>query len=254
MTNIGVFFDLDKTILASSTSYVLRKALIKHGITTRAKTFLNTMSQLQYLLFGANDEKTERMKDKLAELSKGIDTKALEKATEISFTNYVKPNCYTHILDLIEIHKALNHNIVIASASTEEVVKPIAKNLGIKHYLGTQLEIENGQYTGKVHHFLYSDMKAKAVRKLAEENGWDLEKSYAYSDSITDLPLLETVGNPRVVNPDKELRIIAKIRNWEIIETKNIMKPKKITSKNISLITIATLTVATITYLIKKKR
>lgn len=242
MTDVGVFFDLDKTILSTSSSIALQKPFIKNGITSRIKTFLTLMSQLEYLLFGAGHEKTQKMKERIANLSIGINVKELEKVTELSCSEYIEPKCYSKIVDLIQTHKAAEHNTVLASASSEQVVRPISKYLNIDYYLGTELEIVDDEFTGKINTFLYADEKAKAVKNLAEEKGWDLEKSYAYSDSITDLPLLELVGNPVVVNPDKELKEIAIQRNWKIITTKEkIDQPNtKIKLTYIVLITLLT--------------
>lgn len=219
MKNVCVFFDLDKTILSTSSSVALRKPFIKSGISTRIKDFISILLQLEYLFFGANSEKTEKMKERIATLSTGFDVKKLEEVTDQSFIDYIYPKCYSEILDSIEIHKASHHETVLASASSEPMVRPIAKHLGMDYYLGTVIEVKNNKFTGNVEKFLYADEKANSARKLADEKGWDLENSYAYSDSITDLPLLELVGNPVVVNPDKELEKIAKNKEWKIIKT-----------------------------------
>ncbi|QPK94111.1 HAD-IB family hydrolase [Actinomyces sp. zg-332] len=253
MKNVCVFFDLDKTILSTSSSMALRKPFVKAGITTRGKNFIGILSQLEYLLFGANDEKTEKMKERIANLSIGINIKQLEEITDKSFDKYIYPKCYSHMLDLIEIHKASHYETVLASASTEQIVKPIAKHLNMDHYLGTTLEVEEDEFTGNVKRFMYSKEKAFAAKKLAEQNNWDLENSYAYSDSITDLPLLELVGNPVVVNPDKELERIAINRNWRIIKTNEKQNLSSQINKIVYSITLATILLTGISLLKKKK-
>ncbi|MDH5616947.1 MAG: haloacid dehalogenase-like hydrolase, partial [Acidimicrobiia bacterium] len=99
------------------------------------------------------------------------------------------------------------------------VVKPLGKYLGIDEVIGTRPEVdEEGKYTGQLEFYAYGPGKAVAIRELAERDGIDLSASYSYSDSMTDLPMLEVVGHPVVVNPDKELREMALSRDWQIME------------------------------------
>jgi phosphoserine phosphatase len=102
------------------------------------------------------------------------------------------------------------------SSSPEEVVRPLAGRIGVEDVLATRAEIRDGRYTGRLDFYCYRDDKAEAIRRLAEEQGIDLERSFAYSDSVTDLPMLESVGNPVAVNPDRELRRLAQQRGWRI--------------------------------------
>lgn len=246
--DVAAIFDLDKTIIATSASLALRVPMRRTGLASRRKVLVGVVSQLSYLFFGAGHERTERMKDTLAALSKGVDAKELEEVTQEAFGNYITPVCYGRSLDLIQLHKAAGHNVVIASASAEEMVRPIAKMLGVQYCLGTQMEVENKQFTGVVNKFLYAEQKAEAVKELAELKGWDLSKSYAYSDSITDLPLLELVGNPFAVNPDKKLREIAVERNWSILEYSDTVEVRSL-HKKIAYPGVASLAVLALGYL-----
>jgi phosphoserine phosphatase len=98
------------------------------------------------------------------------------------------------------------------------MVEPIAQRLGADLAIGTQVEIVDGKYTGEIIFYAYGEGKAEAVHSLAIDHGFDLAECFAYSDSHTDLPMLEAVGNPRAVNPDSELRAIATERGWEILD------------------------------------
>jgi phosphoserine phosphatase len=119
---------------------------------------------------------------------------------------------------LFEEHRAAGRDVVIVSSSGEEVVGPIGEMLGVDRVVATRMVVENGAYTGDIAFYAYGEGKATAMRELAAEQGYDLSASYAYSDSMTDLPMLEAVGHPTAVNPDKALRKVATERGWPIRE------------------------------------
>jgi phosphoserine phosphatase len=106
---------------------------------------------------------------------------------------------------------------VIVSASGADVVEPIAHWLGADHWVASDLEIVDGRYTGNITFYAHGANKAAAMRELAVAHGWDLSSSYAYSDSSTDIPMLEAVGFPHAVNPDSELRAMALERGWPVL-------------------------------------
>ncbi len=107
--------------------------------------------------------------------------------------------------------------MIIISSSGTEVVEPIGDRLGVDLAIGTQMAIEDGHYSGEILFYAYGEGKADAMRALAEERGYDLATSYSYTDSHTDLPMLEVVGHPVATNPDNELRKIAEERGWPIL-------------------------------------
>jgi phosphoserine phosphatase len=107
---------------------------------------------------------------------------------------------------------------VIISSSGTEVVEPIGARLGADIAVGTQLVVEDGLYTGEILFYAYGEGKAQAIRDLATERGYILADCYAYTDSITDLPMLDEVGHPTAVNPDAELRRVAADRGWPILD------------------------------------
>lgn len=105
----------------------------------------------------------------------------------------------------------------MVSASGEEIVAPIARALGATHAMATRMTVADGKYTGEVEFYCHGDAKAAAVRELAALEGYALAHCYAYSDSITDLPMLCEVGHPAVVNPDRALRKEAEVRDWPVL-------------------------------------
>ncbi len=113
-------------------------------------------------------------------------------------------------------HRAAGRDIIVVSASGHEVVDPIAELLGADIVIATQMVITDGQYTGDVAFYAFGEAKATKMRELAADRGYDLADCYAYSDSITDLPMLEAVGHPTAVNPDRALRREAERRGWPI--------------------------------------
>src|SRR6185295_11233886 len=130
----------------------------------------------------------------------------------------IDPIIYDEAASLIEQHHAAGRDVVIVSSSGSEVVEPIGALLGADHVIATRLQIEDGCYTGEIEYYAYAENKAAAIRELAEVEGYDLAECYAYSDSSTDLPLLEAVGHPSAVNPDRALRKVALERSWPVLE------------------------------------
>src|SRR5690606_17799729 len=127
---------------------------------------------------------------------------------------HIEPTVYAEAVALIEEHHAAGEDVVIVSASGSEVVEPIAALLGADHVVATQMEVADGRYTGEIAFYAYGENKATAVRELAEKQGYDLTACTAYSDSVTDTPMLEAVGTAFVVNPDRSLRKLAAERGW----------------------------------------
>ena len=129
----------------------------------------------------------------------------------------LRPLVYDEPLRLVERHRERGEPSYIVSAALQEVVEAIAEDLGFDGALGTVCEVEGGVYTGRSIRSLHGEHKAAAVRELAGERGYELAESTAYSDSHTDLPFLEAVGNPVAVNPDRELRLAAAERGWPVL-------------------------------------
>ncbi len=107
---------------------------------------------------------------------------------------------------------------MLVSSSGAEVVGPIGEMLGVDHVIATRMVVEDGRYTGEIEFYAYGEGKAVAMREMAAARGYDLAQCWAYSDSFTDLPMLDAVGNPVAVNPDKPLRRHAAEQGWRLRE------------------------------------
>jgi phosphoserine phosphatase len=128
----------------------------------------------------------------------------------------MSPLIYAEALELMHDHRAAGRLICIVSSSPEEVVEPLAQMLTVDRYIASKPRIEDGLYTGELDFYAYGPHKAEAMKELADELNIDLERSFAYSDSVTDLPMLKAVGHPVVVNPVKGLRRLAAESGWDV--------------------------------------
>ncbi len=219
MTESAAFFDLDKTIIAKSSTLAFAGQLSKAGFLSKRSLLKAGLAQAYYVMFGADHDQLEKIREELADLTKGWDKTEIERLVEETVDEVVAPLVYAEALAIIDEHHRAGRRVVVISSSPVEVVKPLGKYLGIDEVIGTRPEIDqDGKYTGHLEFYAYGPGKAVAIRELAERDGIDLSASYAYSDSMTDLPMLEVVGHPVVVNPDKELRDTAEKRDWQIME------------------------------------
>jgi len=218
MSRSAAFFDLDKTILAKSSSLAFARPFYKGGLIGRADVLKSAYAQFTYLSSGADHDQMEAMRHYMSELVKGWDVETVRRIVAETLDEIVDPAVYEEAVDLIEEHQEAGRDVIIISSSGTEVVEPIGERLGVDRAIGTQVEIVDGRYTGEILFYAYGEGKAEAMRALAEENGYDLAECYAYSDSMTDLPMLEVVGHPYAVNPDAPLRAVAVERGWPIVD------------------------------------
>ncbi len=213
----AAFFDLDKTIIAKSSTLAFSKPFQAGGLLSRKALLRSAYTQFVYVLGGADHDRMEEMRKMLSALVTGWDVTAVREIVADTLHNIIDPLVYDEAVQLIEEHRAAGRDIVIVSASGTEVVDPIGELLGADHVIATRMEVADGRYTGAIAYYAYAEGKAEAIRELAEQRGYDLAECYAYSDSMTDVAMLETVGHPSAVNPDKELRRIAKERDWPVL-------------------------------------
>lgn len=212
----AAFFDLDKTIIARSSPLALGRSFFREGLIGRSFLLKALYAQLVFHLMGADEEKMERMRMEAQQLTKGWEQeRVLQVVTEV-LEEVISPLIYAEALELMHDHREAGRLICIVSSSPEEIVKPLAEMLRVDHFIATRPAIEDGKYTGELDFYAYGPYKAEAIQALADDRGLDLSGSYAYTDSVTDLPMLELVGRPVVVNPDKDLRRIATERAWAI--------------------------------------
>lgn len=215
-TTVAAIFDLDKTILATSSALAMHGPLRRAGLLSWSDALASTFVQLPYLLFGEGDQRNARIKAQLGRISHGWHMESVREIVVAATESALRPLCYVDALDEIAVHHAAGHAVVIASASPEPLVEPLAALLDADFVLATKVQIVDGHLTGELDDFNHGRVKALAVERLATSQGWDLKQCWAYSDSISDLPLLEVVGRPVTVNPDRLLRKLAKERDWPV--------------------------------------
>lgn len=210
----AAFFDLDKTIVARSSPLALGRSFFKEGLITRSALLKSAYAQLMFQLMGADEGKMERMRREAAKLTEGWEVEKVKRVVTEVLEEVISPLIYAEALELIHDHRAAGRLVCIVSSSPEEIVEPMAKTLQADLWIASQPRVVKGRYTGELDFYAYGERKAEAMQALADVEGVDLQRSFAYSDSSTDLPMLEAVGSPVVVNPDKELRRIADARGW----------------------------------------
>lgn len=215
---VAAFFDLDKTLLAQSSGLAFARPFYREGLMGRREALRSAYAQLIFSLSGANDKVTEGLRRELSRLVTGWDTETVRRIIAETLSDVVDPLVHAEAIDTIEDHKRHGHAIVIVSASGADVVEPIAEWLRADHCIASELEIDQGRYTGNITFYAHGAAKPEAMRQLAAAQGWDLADCYAYSDSSTDIPMLEAVGHPHAVNPDAELKQRALTDGWPILK------------------------------------
>ncbi len=222
MSTAAAFFDLDKTIIAKSSTLAFGRPLYKAGFLNRRSLVKAGIAQVVYMMFGADHDQLEKVREQLTALTKGWDRFEIERLVKETVDEVVAPLVYAEALAIIEEHRKAGRRVVVISSSPYEVVKPLAGYLGITDVIATQSKVgEDGRYTGELEFYAYAAGKAEAMVEMARRDGISLEDSYAYSDSFTDSHMLKVVGHPVAVNPDKELRHLAIESDWQIMSFKN---------------------------------
>ncbi|WP_295660754.1 HAD family phosphatase [uncultured Nocardioides sp.] len=213
----AAFFDLDKTIIAKSSTLAFSKPFQAGGLISRRAVLRSAYAQFVYLVGGADHDQMEKMRQFMSQLCAGWDVATVREIVADTLHNIVDPLVYDEAVSLIEEHHLAGRDVVIVSTSGAEVVGPIGEMLGADHVVATRMEIEDGRYTGGIAYYAYAEEKARAIRELADLRGYDLDRSYGYSDSVTDAPMLAAVGHPHAVNPDRELRRVAVAEGWPVL-------------------------------------
>ena len=213
----AAFFDLDKTIIAKSSTLAFSREFQAGGLISRGAVLRSAYAQFVYLVGGADHDQMEKMRQFMSQLCLGWDVETVKEIVADTLHNIVEPLVYDEAVSLIEDHHLAGRDVIIVSTSGSEVVEPIGAMLGVDDVVATRMEIADGKYTGGISYNDNAENKAAAIRDLAEKHRNDLEHSWAYSDSVTDVHMLEAVGHPYAVNPDKDLRRIARDRGWPIL-------------------------------------
>ncbi|MFF7726437.1 HAD family hydrolase [Streptomyces sp. NPDC008001] len=213
----AAFFDLDKTVIAKSSTLTFSKSFYQGGLINRRAVLRTAYAQFVFLAGGADHDQMERMREYLSALCRGWNVQQVREIVAETLHELIDPIIYDEAASLIEAHHTAGRDVVIVSTSGAEVVEPIGELLGADRVVATRMVVEDGAFTGEIEYYAYGPTKAEAIKELAESEGYDLSRCYAYSDSVTDIPMLETVGHPHAVNPDRALRKEAAARDWPVL-------------------------------------
>jgi HAD superfamily hydrolase (TIGR01490 family) len=214
----AAFFDVDKTLLPGSSLYLFARGLYRRGFYTLRDIAGFAFGQFVFRLTGAEGQSgMEAARESALAFVEGKQRADLVQIGHDIVVEVVGPRIYPGMRRVIEAHHAAGDRTYLVTAAPRDLAEEIAAYLGMDGALGTQAELVDGTYTGRMlGPVLHGPAKLDAVRDLAAREGIDLGTSSAYSDSVNDRPLLEGVGHPVAVNPDRVLRGLADERGWPV--------------------------------------
>jgi HAD superfamily hydrolase (TIGR01490 family) len=214
----AAFFDLDKTLMQGSSAFQFGRAAYRAGLMARRQLLADAVANVRFRLRGATDADSLALRERIAESLRGTRVVDLERLGADVLAR-ILPRVYPEMLALAHEHQDAGRPAYIVTAASQELADILARVLALDGAVGSDMsEVVDGVYTGvPAGEFVYRSGKARAIEHLAAREGIDLAASYAYSDSESDLPMLEAVGNPVAVNPDAALRQTARERGWPVL-------------------------------------
>lgn len=217
----AAFFDVDNTLVRGSTSILFGKVAFTGGTIKRRDIWRFMFEQMMFIRRGENNEKMADFKDRALSLTKGHSVEELLSLMDVVYKNEIQPRLWPETVAAAKEHLAAGREVWLLTAAPVELAEAIARDIGATGALGTIVGHKDGVLTGElVGEPLHGKAKRKAAEKLAKDRGISLKRSWAYSDSYNDLPLLSSVGHPVAVNPDKILARHAEAAGWEILKFK----------------------------------
>jgi HAD superfamily hydrolase (TIGR01490 family) len=213
----AAFFDLDRTLISRSSSLSLAPAFHRRGLLGRRDRTKARLAQLVFVRYGAGTSRVGRTAEAGMTVLAGVPVEVMREVVAEAVGSAFRPYVYRDALELVAQHRERGERSFIVSAALQEIVEALVAELGLDGGLGSTAEVERGVYTGRLLQRLDGTAKADVVGELAAAEGIDLRESTAYSDSASDVPFLEAVGHPVVVNPDRRLRAIAAERGWRVL-------------------------------------
>ena len=225
----AAFFDLDNTLIKGSSLFLFARGLKDYGFFT-TKDFTNFFwKQLKFVVIGKEHlGDQDRIKELVLKLAAGHRLSTLEKLADEMVKTELRPKIYEQTLQLAKEHISQGREVWIVTASPQRLAQFLAKSLGLTGAIGSQAEVVDDIFTGNtIGKIVHAKVKADEIVKLAKEKNFDLKDCYAYSDSCNDLPMLELVGNPAVVNGDRKLRALARKRGWQSYDFRKLRLVRK---------------------------
>jgi HAD superfamily hydrolase (TIGR01490 family) len=224
----AAFFDLDRTLIAGSSAFIMGRTARSAGLVPTRQFVRDAGSAIVFKLRGGSDKKTDGVRDRMLGAVTGMrqdDLIALNAEVLPKLLAKIRPEARR----LLDLHRRAGRSTYIVSAAPVEIVEPLALSLGMTAGIGTRGEVEDGVYNGRLAGpFCYGAGKVVAMEEIARWDGLDLAQCYGYSDSASDLPMLQAVGHPVAVNPDAKLARHARAYGWPIVHfsqrTKSVIR------------------------------
>jgi HAD superfamily hydrolase (TIGR01490 family) len=214
----AAFFDLDRTLMEGSSAFQFGRAAYRAGLMSRRQLVADAMANIRFRLRGSTDEDTIALRNRISHSLAGTRVRDLERLGADVLAG-ILPRIYPKVLGIAHDHQDAGRRVYIVTAASSELAGILAQVLALDGGIGSQFSaVKDGVYTGEpTGLFIYRSGKARAIEDLAAREGIDLDASYAYSDSESDMPMLRAVGHPVAVNPDAELSRVARDEGWEIV-------------------------------------
>lgn len=213
--SIAAFFDIDNTLLEVNSAKLYIKYFYDHGLVSFPEL---ARVSFYILLHRLNILQEEKALPKLLGIVSGMNRRKAESVVNEAFEELVKEKINQTVLDKLKEHRDNGHHIVLVTASPVLTSTPIHAYVDADHLLASLFQIKDETYTGECLHLMYGEGKVEPMKQYAKKHKINLNKSYVYADSFTDRVIMELVGNPIAVNPDKQLKSHAKEHGWEIIK------------------------------------
>jgi HAD superfamily hydrolase (TIGR01490 family) len=224
----AAFFDLDRTLMAGSSGIFFARAAFEAGMITRTRLLGDLYQNLRFRLRGSTDDWADEVRRRVGEMLAGVPVSDLRRMSPRVLAG-VLPRLYPQMLERAYRHQDAGRPVYIVTAASQEMADLLAYVLAFDGGVGSRLEVADGRYTGRAAGpFNYREGKVLSLRELAARERIDLDASYAYSDSESDLPMLRAVGHPVVVNPDPDLTQIAVQEGWEILRLDRLGRRLKV--------------------------
>jgi HAD superfamily hydrolase (TIGR01490 family) len=215
---VAAFFDLDRTLMEGSSAFQFGRAAYRAGLLSRRQLTSDAWANVRFRLRGATDADTAALRDRISASLEGVRVRDLERLG-VDVLAGILPRIYPQMLAVAHEHQDSGRRVYIVTAASQELAELLAYVLRFDGGLGSLYsEVVDGVHTGRpLGLFMYRSGKAQAIQELAEREGIDLAASYAYSDSESDMPMLQAVGHPVAVNPDATLARAARENGWEVL-------------------------------------